>query len=226
MHVPDGFLVDHISLATGVVAAAGVVIAARHAARELSSERTPAVVAVTGAAIFAGQMMNFPVGAGTSGHLIGAALAVTLLGPGTACLVLSAVLLVQAVFFADGGLTALGTNITLMGIVAVLAAWAVFAGLRRVLPDTRRHVALASAVAGLVSVPAAALAFVGLFAIGAHAHVDLGAVFAEMFGWHLLIGVGEAVITGGVVAAVLAARPELVRGYAPRRTLPGTAVSA
>lgn len=211
MHVPDGFLNAPTSIATGVVAAAGVGIALRKARTELD-DRTAPMAGLVAAFIFAGQMMNFPVGAGTSGHLLGGALAAVLVGPWTGALCLSVVLLVQALFMADGGITALGTNITLMGLVGVFTGYGVFCAVRAVLPKRLASVAPAAAVGALVSVPAAALAFTLLFAIGGTAPVSIGAVLTAMVGWHLVIGVGEAVVTGLVVAAVVAARPDLVYG--------------
>ena len=111
MHVPDGFLDAPTSVATGVVAAAGVAVALRGARKELD-DRTAPMAGLVAAIIFAAQMINFPVGAGTSGHLLGGALAAVLVGPWTGALCLAVVLLVQGLFFADGGITALGTNIT------------------------------------------------------------------------------------------------------------------
>jgi cobalt/nickel transport system permease protein len=165
--------------------------------------------------VFAAQMINFPVGAGTSGHLMGGALAAVLVGPWTAVLCLSVVLMVQALLMADGGITALGTNISLIGIVTVAVGWVVFVVLRRVLPQRLGLVAPAAAVGALVSVPVAALVFTGLFAIGGNAPVDLGALVVTMLGWHTVIGIGEAVVTGLVVASVVAARPDLVHGARP-----------
>lgn len=214
MHVPDGFLDAPTSAATGLVAAAGVALALRGARRELDDRAAP-MAGLVAAFVFAGQMMNFPVGVGTSGHLIGGALAAVLAGPCTAVLCLSVVLLVQALMMSDGGITALGTNITLMALVAVLAGWLVFRIGLLVSPRRSAVVAPVAALAGGLSVPVTALAFTGLFAVGGTAPVDLGALLAAMLGWHLVIGVGEAVITGLVVAAVVAARPDLVFGARP-----------
>ena len=133
MHVPDGFLNVPTSLATGLVAAVGVGLALRGARKELD-ERTAPLAGVVAAFVFATQMINFPVGAGTSGHLLGGALAVALVGPWTGVLVISVVLFVQALLFADGGLTALGTNITLMALVGAGVAWLVIVAVRRMLP--------------------------------------------------------------------------------------------
>ena len=221
MHVPDGFLDAPTSIATGAVAAVGVALALRGARRELD-DRTAPVAGLVATFVFAGQMMNFPVGAGTSGHLLGAALAAVLAGPWTAVLCLSVVLLVQALFMADGGITALGTNITLMGLVAVGVAWLVFRLLRAVLPKRASMVPPAAAVAALVSVPAAATVFTLLFTVGGTAPIDTGTVLTAMLGWHTVIGLGEAGITGLVVGSVVAVRPDLVHGARPlleKRTL-------
>jgi cobalt/nickel transport system permease protein len=214
VHVPDGFLDAPTSLATGVVAAAGIAVALRGARRELD-DRTAPMAGLVATFVFAAQMINFPVGAGTSGHLMGGALAAVLVGPWTAVLCLAVVLVVQALLMADGGITALGTNITLIGIVTVVVGWLVFALLRRVLPSRLGVVAPAAAVGALLSVPVAALVFTGFFALGGNAPVDLGAVATAMLGWHTVIGIGEAVVTGLVVASVVAARPDLVHGARP-----------
>ena len=214
MHVPDGFLDAPTSVATGVVAAAGIAIALRGARRELD-DRTAPMAGLVATFVFAGQMMNFPVGAGTSGHLLGGALAAVLVGPWSAVLCISVVLLVQGLLIADGGVTALGTNITLMALVGVGVGWVVFHLVCRVLPRRTSSVAPAAAVAALVSVPAVAAVFSGLFALGGIAPVATDKVLVAMVGWHLVIGVGEAVVTGLVVASVIATRPDLVRGARP-----------
>lgn len=216
MHVPDGFLDIPTSVAAGTIAAAGVGVALRGARRELD-DRTAPMAGLVAAFVFATQMLNFPVGAGTSGHLLGGALAAVLVGPWTGVLCLAVVLLVQGLLFADGGITALGTNITLMGIVGVGVGWLLFALVQTVLPKRTGFVPVAAAVAAFVSVPVVALTFVGLFAVGGQAPVSLAAVTTAMVGWHLLIGVGEAVITALVVSSVVAVRPDLV--YGARRVL-------
>ena len=211
MHVPDGFIDATTSLATGAVAVAGVTLALRGARRELD-DRTAPMAGLVATFVFAGQMMNFPVGAGTSGHLLGGALAAVLAGPWTAVLAITVVLLVQALLMADGGITALGTNVTLMALVAVVVGWLVFRGMRAVLPRRTSSVAPAAAIGAFVSVPAAALAFTGIYAVGGTAPVALDTVLTAMLSWHLVIGLGEAAITGLVVASVVAVRPDLVHG--------------
>ncbi|TDD09414.1 cobalt ABC transporter permease [Nonomuraea deserti] len=210
MHVPDGFFNAATSISAGVVAAAGVAVCLRGARRELD-DRTAPMAGLVAAFVFAVQMLNFPVAAGTSGHLLGGALAAILVGPYTGVLCMAVVLLVQGVFFADGGLTALGVNITLMGLVTVLAGWGVF---RLVTGLVRGQVVVAAFLAALVSVPVSALAFTLLFWIGGTAPIDVGTVAAAMGGVHLLIGIGEGLITAATVGAVLAVRPDLVYGAA------------
>jgi cobalt/nickel transport system permease protein len=214
VHVPDGFLDAPTSVVTGVVAVAGVGLALRNARNELD-DRTAPMAGLVAAFVFAGQMINFPVGAGTSGHLLGGALAAVLVGPWTGVLCLSTVLIVQSLFMADGGITALGTNITLMGMVGVWVGWFVFVALRGVLPKRLACVAPAAAIGALLSVPTAAAVFTVLFAIGGQAPVETADVLAAMVGWHTVIGVGEAVVTGLVVGAVVASRPDLVYGARP-----------
>ncbi|WP_055624865.1 energy-coupling factor ABC transporter permease [Streptomyces sp. JHA19] len=211
MHVPDGFIDAPTSAVTGVVAAAAVAVSLRGARRELD-ERTAPLAGLVAAFIFAVQMLNFPVAAGTSGHLLGGALAAILVGPYTGVLCVSVVLLMQSILFADGGLTALGVNITNMAIVTTVVAYAVFRLLVKVLPRGRRSITVASFAAALLSVPAAALAFTLMFAVGGTTDVSLGKVLTAMVGVHVLIGLGEATITALTVGAVVAVRPDLVYG--------------
>src|ERR1044072_6710261 len=125
MHVPDGFIDAPVSVATGAVAAAAVAVSLRGARRELDEQAAP-LAGLVAAFIFAVQMLNFPVAAGTSGHLLGGALAAILVGAVTGGVCIAAVVMVQCVFCADGGPTALGINITIMGIVPVVVGWGVF----------------------------------------------------------------------------------------------------
>ncbi|MGW2045151.1 energy-coupling factor ABC transporter permease [Streptomyces sp. NPDC001858] len=211
MHVPDGFIDAPTSAAAGVVAAGAIAVALRGARRELD-ERTAPLAGLVAAFIFAVQMLNFPVAAGTSGHLLGGALAAILVGPYTAVLCVSVVLLMQGILFADGGLTALGVNITVMACVTTVVAYAVFRGLVKVLPRTRRSVTGASFAAALLSVPSAALAFTLIYWIGGTTDIPIGKVATAMVGVHVLIGIGEATITALTVGAVIAVRPDLVHG--------------
>ncbi|WP_314413023.1 energy-coupling factor ABC transporter permease [Streptomyces kroppenstedtii] len=211
MHVPDGFINAPVSVAAGAVAATAVAVSLRGARRELD-ERTAPLAGLVAAFIFAVQMLNFPVAAGTSGHLLGGALAAILVGPFTGVLCVSVVLLMQGILFADGGLTALGVNITNMAVVTTVVAYAVFRGLVKLLPRKRRSITVSAFVAAVISVPAAAAAFTLIYAIGGTTDVPIGQVLTAMVGVHVLIGLGEAAITALTVGAVIAVRPDLVYG--------------
>ena len=141
MHIPDGFLSPEVAAGTAVVAAGAVGVGLRRAGTRLDDRVVP-LLGVTGAFVFAAQMLNFPVAGGTSGHFLGAALATVLLGPWLACLVLAVVLATQCFVFADGGISALGANVMNMGVVGALATGGLMLAARRVLPR-RRGVLLA-----------------------------------------------------------------------------------
>ncbi|WP_207943370.1 energy-coupling factor ABC transporter permease [Actinomadura sp. KC345] len=215
MHVPDGFIDAPGSIAAGVVAVAGVGVALRGARHELDDRIAP-LAGLTAAFVFAAQMLNFPVAAGTSGHLLGGALAAILVGPYAGVLAVSVVLLLQALLFADGGLTAIGVNIILMALVPVIVGYLLFRLLLRVLPKSRASVSGAAFAAAFVSVPASALAFTLVYAADGTADVSIGKVAAAMLGVHVLIGIGEALITAVTVSSVLAVRPDLVYGARDR----------
>jgi cobalamin biosynthesis protein CbiM len=187
-------------------------------ARNQLSEQSAPLAGLTAVFIFAVQMLNFPVAAGTSGHLLGAALAMVLVGPYAATLALSVVLIIQAFLFADGGLTALGLNIFNMGVVGVWASFGIFLILKKLLPKTKSSIVAASFIAALLSVPAAAAGFVVQYAIGANATFSVSAVLGAMIGTHVFIGIGEAIITALTVSAVLASRSDLVFGWDNQNT--------
>jgi cobalt/nickel transport system permease protein len=210
VHIPDGFINAQTSLAAGAVAAGGVGISLRRAAQTLQERQAP-LAGLVAAFIFAVQMLNFPVAAGTSGHLLGGVLAAVLVGPWAGCVCVAVVLVVQSLF-ADGGLTALGLNITNMAIVGVFSGWAVFVLLRRALPATRTSVMVSSGIAAGISVVLAASAFVLEYAVGGTGNAPVGTVLAAMVGVHTLIGIGEGVITALTVGVVLGVRPDLVYG--------------
>jgi cobalt/nickel transport system permease protein len=186
-------------------------VSLKGARRELD-ERTAPLAGLVAAFIFAVQMLNFPVAAGTSGHLLGGALAAILVGPFTGVLCVSVVLLMQGILFADGGLTALGVNITDMAITTTVVSYLVFRGLVKVLPRKRRSITVAAFVSALLSVPAAAVVFTLIYAIGGTTDVPISKVATAMVGVHILIGIGEAAITALTVGAVIAVRPDLVYG--------------
>jgi len=213
VHVPDGFIDAQTSFAAGVVAAGGIGVSLRRVGQATLESRA-AMTGLVAAFVFAAQMLNFPVVSGTSGHLIGGVLAAVLVGPWLATLAMSTVLGVQALVFADGGISALGINIVNMALVPCLGGYALFVLLRAVLPRSRTGVLAATAVTAWASVVAASIAFTLEYAIGGTGSVPIGQVFGAMVGVHGIIGVGEAVITTLTVGAVLATRPDLVVGAA------------
>jgi cobalt/nickel transport system permease protein len=210
VHIPDGFINAPTSLAAGAVAAGGVGVGLRRAAQTLQERQAP-LAGLVAAYIFAVQMLNFPVAAGTSGHLLGGVLAAVLVGPWAGCICVAVVLVVQSLF-ADGGLTALGLNITNMAVLGVLGGWAVFRLLRRALPASKPSVVVSSGIAAGISVVLAAAAFVLEYALGGAGGAPVGTVLAAMVGVHTLIGIGEGIITALTVGVVLGVRPDLVYG--------------
>ena len=211
MHVPDGFLDVPTSLATAGVAAAAIGIALRGARHELDDRIAP-LAGLVATFVFATQMLNFPVAGGTSGHLMGGALAAVLVGPYTGLLCLTVVLVVQSLLFADGGITALGTNVVLMGIVTVVVGYVAFRGAQLVLPKRLSMVAPAAALGAIASVVASAATFVGLYALGGAVPIPYDTLLTAMLGVHTVIGIGEAIITFLVVASIVSVRPDLVHG--------------
>lgn len=211
MHIPDGIINGATSAGYAAAAAGGLGVALRRTGAYLSEREVP-LAALVAAFVFAAQMVNFPVIVGMSGHLLGGVLAAVLVGPAAGFVVLSVVLVVQGLVFADGGLSALGLNVINMALVGAIGGYALFRLIARVVRSSSRGVAVSAALAAFVSVPLAAASFVLEFAIGGTADVSLGKVAAAMMGSHVLIGVGEAIITGVVVGAVMASRPDLVFG--------------
>jgi len=212
MHIPDGFIDLSTSAAFAGASALAVAGAVKGARKQLSEQSAP-LAGLTAVFIFAVQMLNFPVAAGTSGHLIGAALAMVLVGPYAATLALVVVLIIQAFLFADGGLTALGLSIFNMAVISVWVSFGVFMLLKKIFPKTKSWLVIATFVSALISVPAAAIGFVIQYAIGANATFSVGTVLNAMVGTHILIGIGEAIITALTVSAVLASRSDLVFGW-------------
>lgn len=218
MHIPDGFVDLPTSAAFGAVAVAGVAISLR-GAREQLDDKTAPLAGLATVFIFAVQMLNFPVAAGTSGHLLGSALATALLGPHAAVISLSVVLIIQAFLFADGGLSALGLNIVNIAILGVWFSHVVIRAVQKVAPTTRQTTIVATAIAAALSVPVAALGFVLQYALGGTATFSVASVATAMTGTHLLIGIGEAIITTLALSAVMASRSDLVFGWTSSRRL-------
>jgi len=206
MHIPDGFIDAKTAVVTGALAAAGVGLALRQLRKELPPRRVP-LLGLSAAFLFAAQMVNFPVAGGTSGHLLGGVLVAALLGPAAGVVVLAAVLIVQCFLFADGGVTALGANVFNMGLVGTVGGWAIYRAVCRVLPGERGQVA-GVAFAGWCSTVLASLACAGQLAWSGTAPWSVSVT--AMAGVHMLIGLGEGLISALVFLAVVRARPELV----------------
>jgi cobalt/nickel transport system permease protein len=224
MHIPDGFLDLPTAIATAAIAATGLTAAFRRASRQLEPQRVP-LVGLTAAFVFAAQMLNFPIAAGTSGHLMGAVLAMVLVGPAAAVVVMTAVLILQCLMFADGGVTALGANLLNMAIVAPVAGYAVFRAVGRLAGHGMRSLLLAAGLAAWCSTVAAALACAAELSMSGTA--SWGVVSAALVGVHMAIGLVEAVITMLIVAFVARVRPELLlTARSQHMTSPGLATTA
>lgn len=206
MHIPDGFLSVPVAASTAALSTCGLSIALRHAKQSVPSRKVPAL-GLSAAFVFAAQMVNFPVAGGTSGHLIGSALVAVLLGPCAAVVVMSSVLIVQCLLFADGGVTALGANIFNMALVAPLVGYSVHWLVARLAPGVRGQL-MGGMFAAWCSTVAAALACAGQLAASGTVSWQMG---LPAMGWlHMLIGIGESVITGMTLAAIAKSRPDLL----------------
>ncbi len=211
MHAPDGFLNPGTAAITGLISIAIVGLALKQSKDQLKDKAIP-LAGIAAAFIFAAQMFNFPVAAGTTGHLLGGALAAVLLGPSVGVIVVTIVVVVQALAFADGGLTALGYNVLNLAIIPVYGGYAVFRLFRRMLPGNAGGVIGASGLAAWASVVMSATAFSIEWLFGATAPVSFDDVFVGMVGVHALIGIGEGIISALTVGAVLASRADLAYG--------------
>jgi cobalt/nickel transport system permease protein len=216
MHIPDGFLNTGTSLAAWAASAGGLGYALHRVNKTLGERQVP-LMGVTAAFIFAAQMLNFTVIGGTSGHLLGGALAAILLGPWAGMLVLSSVLAVQALLFQDGGLLALGANLFNMAVIGVLVGWATYTILNRLLGNRTWAVFVSGFLAGWLSVVLAALMAAAELALSGTLAWQI--VVPAMGGIHALIGIGEGLITVGVLAFLRVARPDLLTlGQTPQRS--------
>lgn len=211
MHMSDGIINAPVSLMFAAIAVAALGFCGWRAQRELD-ERTVPLAGLVAAFIFAVQMVNFPILPGVSGHLLGGALAAILVGPYTGALCVAIVLVVQSLLFADGGVSALGTNIANMSLIGVAAGY----GTAVLAYRLTKRLGPSAFIAAVVGVVCASMGFVAEYAIGGAATASLTTVAGYMFGTHLLIGIGEGVITALTVVAVARARPDLV--YLLRRT--------
>ena len=206
MHIPDGFLNGATVATTAVASAGGLGAAVKMAGRHLGERKIP-LMGMMGAFIFVAQMLNFPVAGGTSGHILGTALAVILLGPWAAIVVMSLVLIAQCLIFQDGGLLALGANVLNMGIIAGLGAHVVYRLLIKFLGEDR--CLAAGFAAGWFSVFIASVATALELAVSGT--VPLGTVLPAMAGVYALVGIGEGFATAAVLGLLRAARRDLLK---------------
>jgi cobalt/nickel transport system permease protein len=207
LHIPDGFLSTVLSIIGWVFALAMIGIAARQTRHQLGERQIP-LMGVLAAFIFAAQAINFPVAAGTSGHLLGGALAAIVMGPWAATLIMTAVISVQALLFQDGGLLVMGWNILNMGVFTAFTGYATYALMRRFLGEGARSRIAAAFVGAWLSVEVGAIATALELALSRTSPLSLG--LPAMASVHALIGLGEAVITTGAIALLQASRPELL----------------
>jgi cobalt/nickel transport system permease protein len=188
MHIPDGFLDQKIIVATSIISGGYLFYSIKFAQKSLSDKLIP-VVSVLCAIIFAAQMVNFPVAGGTSGHFLGGGFAAILVGPYLAAIIMSIVLIIQCFFFADGGISALGANILNMAIVAPLVTYFIFILLRKFF---KVELFIAGIASGISVVIAAVFCSIE---IGLSKTAPFLTVLGAMTFWHILIGIGEGVIT-------------------------------
>jgi cobalt/nickel transport system permease protein len=217
LHIPDGFLSPAVSIVGWALAVAAIAYALRRTRGQLGEKQIP-LMGVLAAFIFAAQAINFPVAGGTSGHLLGGALAAVVMGPWAAALIMTSVIGVQALIFQDGGLLALGFNIVNMGILTAFTGHLVYQGLRKTLGEGRNSLLVAGAVGAWLSVMVGAAATAVELALSGASPLRIA--LPAMAGVHALIGVGEALITVGALAFIFATRRDLLNigESAPART--------
>ena len=212
MHIPDGFLSTLVSVILWAVSAISVAYALRRVGKDLGERQVP-LMGVLGAAIFAGQMLNFSVTGGTSGHLLGAALATILLGPWAAIIVLTSVVSIQALIFQDGGLLSLGANLFNMAIIGVTVSYFVYSSVQKLARGKSWGIFVGGFAAAWLSIVVAALAAALQLSISGTSPANIS--IPAMGGIHMLIGIGEGLITIGGLAFLSAARGDLFRAGSP-----------
>jgi cobalt/nickel transport system permease protein len=193
MHIPDGFLDVKTWVTTSAIGAVAVSYALRKTKLHIEPQQVPQI-ALTGAFIFAAQMINFPVMGATSGHFLGGALAAMLFGPWIGTILMTCVLITQALIFQDGGITVLGANILCTGVVGSWVGYTIY----RIGSNNRfflspKWMVVFAFVSGWTSIVAAALGVASLLAISGT--VSWSIAWGAMFTWHSIIGIGEGLIT-------------------------------
>lgn len=215
MHLPDGFLSHGINAATFVISCGACAYGVKRVNRNLGEREVP-LMGVTAAFIFAAQMINFPVAGGTSGHFLGSVFSSVLLGPWASLLVIAIVLVFQCLGFADGGLTAIGSNIFNMGVIGALGGYGIFIFLYILFQKSRRGFFIALAISSWLSIVMGASAAAIELALSGTS--PLRVTLPAMAGIHAIIGIGEAIITTTAVSLILKTRPDLVTSYVKKRT--------
>ena len=206
MHIPDGMLSPTVSIASGI-GSVGILAYALSWIKRCFDQRRIVLMAVLGALIFAFQMLNFPVGPGTSGHFMGSALAAIMLGPWPAAVLMTTVLAIQAFVLHDGGVVALGANVLNIAIIGPFVGYAVYRAVLR-LRDTRvLHLCAAFCAGWTATVLPALAAALQLWLSG---RANLGLVSGAMGLWHAIIGIAEGVITAAFIGYLLKVRPDLI----------------
>ncbi|RLT54627.1 MAG: cobalamin biosynthesis protein CbiM [Chloroflexi bacterium] len=214
LHIPDGFLAPQVALTLWVATAVVIGIALRRIGQRGPAAASQTILmGLSGAFIFAAQMFNFPVAAGTSGHLLGGVLAGFLLGPWAGSVVMATVIGIQALLFQDGGLLALGANIFNMGVIGTLGGTLVARGIAATLGNARRATLLGVGVAAWLSVMAAA-GFTTL-QLGLSGTTDISIGLPAMLGTHALIGLGEALISVSAISFIAVSAPEIFAKSVP-----------
>ena len=212
MHVPDGFINVQVSAATGLLSF-GTLWAYIRSAKTLIADKFIALTGMMSALIFVLQMINFPIAAGTSGHLLGGALAVIVLGPRLGLICLSVVVIIQSLLFADGGLSALGVNVLNMAIVTCSTGWVIVKYWLKFIGKNKTSIIGVSVVSGIITVVFSSIAFTLEYAIGGTISIPVSSVLVAMISTHFLIGIGEGVITALIVGLLVRVRPDLVYAY-------------
>ena len=212
MHVPDGFMNVTMSAATGVISF-GTLWAYIRSAKDLIADKFIALTGMMSALIFVLQMINFPIAAGTSGHLLGGALAVIVLGPRLGLICLSVVVIIQSLLFADGGLSALGVNVLNMAIVTSATSWFIVKYWIKFIGKNKTSIVSVSVLAGILSVVFSSIAFTIQYAIGGTISIPVGTVLLAMVTTHFIIGFGEGVITALIITLLIRVRPDLIYAY-------------
>jgi cobalt/nickel transport system permease protein len=208
MHIPDGFLSTLVAVLLWVISAGVVACALRRLGQDLGERQVP-LMGVLAAAIFAGQMLNFSVTGGTSGHLLGAALATILLGPWAAIIIMTSVVSIQALIFQDGGLLALGANLFNMAVIGVTVAYFVYTSIQKFARGKSWGIFVGGAAAAWSSIVIASLACALELALSGTSPANIAV--PAMGGIHMIIGIGEGLITFGALAFLYAARRDLLQ---------------